>query len=115
MTRPRARASHARPRPPSTGRPSKATRAMRPDTQRVRQHRGIDARRRRLPLATRLLLLLSVVALGGAVFLTATGGIGPMVASVGSGFASAIGKLTATALPTASILVSTNSPIIGQP
>src|SRR5260221_14693797 len=70
MTSPRARASHVRPRPPSTGRPSKPTRAVRPETQRVRQHRGLDARRRRLPLPTRLLLALSVLALGGAGFLT---------------------------------------------
>jgi len=75
----------------------------------------MDARRQRLPLPTRLLLALSVVALGGAVFLTATGGIGPVVATLGSGFASALGKLTATAVPSASVVVATNSPIIGQP
>jgi hypothetical protein len=83
--------------------------------QRVRQHRGIDARRSRLPLPTRLLLALSVVALGGAVFLTATGGIGPLVATLGSGFGNALGKLTATAIPSPSVIVATNSPIIGQP
>lgn len=115
MTSPRGRTSHVRPRPPSTGRPSKPVRVARPDTQRVRQHRGIDARRRRLPLPTRLLLGLSVVALGGAVFLTATGGLGPIVATLGSGFGSAIGKLTATAVPSESIVVATNSPIIAQP
>lgn len=115
MTSPRARASHVRPRPPSTGRPSKPVRTARPDTQRVRQHRGIDARRRRLPLPTRLLLALSVVALGGAVFLTATGGIGSIVATLGAGVSSALGKLVATAVPTESIVVATNSPIISQP
>jgi hypothetical protein len=88
---------------------------VRPDTQRVRQHRGIDARRRRLPLPTRLLLALSVVALGGAVFLTATGGLGPIVATLGAGVSSALGKLVATAVPTESIIVATNSPIISEP
>src|SRR5260221_4689797 len=115
MTSPRARASHVRPRPPSTGRPSKPTRAGRPETQRVRQPRGLDARRRRLPLPARPLLALSVLALGGAVFLTATGGLGPIVANLGGTFANALGKLTATALPSESIIVATNSPIIGQP
>jgi Glucodextranase, domain B len=75
----------------------------------------MDARRARLPLPTRLILALSVVALGGAVFLTATGGIGPLVGTLGSGISSALGKLTATAVPSASIVVATNSPIIGQP
>jgi hypothetical protein len=88
---------------------------MRPDTQRVRQHRGIEARRERLPLPTRLLLALSVIALGGAVFLTATGGIGPIVGNLGAGFSEALAKLTATAVPTESIVVATNSPIISEP
>lgn len=88
---------------------------MRPDTQRVRQHRGLNSRRQRLPLPTRLLLVLSVMALGGAVFLTATGGIGPMVATLGAGFANAFGKLVATPLPTEAIIVATNSPIIARP
>ena len=115
MTSPRGRTSHVRPRPPSTGRPSKPVRATRPEAQRVRRNRGLDARRPRLPLPTRVLLALSVVALGGAVFLTATGGIGPLVATLGSGFSNALGKLTATALPSASVIVATNSPIIAQP
>jgi len=115
MTSPRARTSHVRPRPPSTGRPSKPVRAVRPETQRVRQHRGMDARRRRLPLPTRLLLVLSVAALGGAVFLTATGGLGPIVATLGSGVSSALSKLVATAVPKESVIVATNSPIIAPP
>jgi hypothetical protein len=88
---------------------------VRPETQRVRQHRGLDARRQRLPLPTRLLLALSVVALGGAVFLTATGGLGPIVSTLGTGISNALGKLTATALPSESIIVATNSPIIAAP
>lgn len=56
-----------------------------------------------------------MLALGGAVFLTATGGLGPIVANLGGTFANALGKLTATALPSESIIVATNSPIIGQP
>jgi hypothetical protein len=90
-------------------------RNVRPKATRVRQHRGLDARRRRLPLPTRLLLLLSVGALGGAVFLTATGGIGPLVSTLGAGFAGAFGRLIATAVPTEAIVVATGSPIISAP
>ena len=114
MTTRRGRTGHVRPRPPSTGRPS-AKRSGRPQTQRARQHRGLDARRSRLPLPTRILLLTSVLALAGAVFLTATGGIGPIVATLGSGFANAFGRLVATPVPTEAVVVATNSPIIGQP
>ena len=48
-------------------------------------------------------------------FLTATGGIGPIVATLGTGFANAIDKLIATPVPTESVVVATGSPIIGQP
>jgi hypothetical protein len=82
---------------------------------RVRAHRGIETRRRRLPLPARALLSLSVVALGAAVFLTATGGIGPLVASLGTSLDAALGKLTATTLPSASVVVATDSPIIAAP
>jgi hypothetical protein len=116
MTTPRGRTSHVRRRPPSTGRPAKPARgAVRPQTQRVREHRGLEARRRRLPLPTRLLLGLSVVALGLAVFFTATGGIGPIVATLGAGFANAIGRLAVTPVPTDANVVATNSPIIAEP
>jgi glucodextranase-like protein len=90
-------------------------RPVKPDPYRVRQHRGIDARRRSLPLPTRLLLGLSVVALGGAVFLTASGGLGPLVSTLGAGFSSAFGRLITTPIPSASQIIATNSPIIDPP
>ena len=115
MTSPRGRTSHVRPRPPSTGRPAASARNVRPKATRVRQHRGLEARRRRLPLPTRLLLVLSVAALGGAVFLTATGGIGPLVSTLGASFAGAFGRLVATPVPSESVIVATGSPIISAP
>ena len=115
MTSPRGRTSHVRPRPPSTGRPSASVRTVRPKATRVRQHRGLETRRRRLPLPTRLLLALSVLALGGAVFLTATGGIGPVVSTLGAGFANAFGRLIATPVPTPAIIVATGAPVIAPP
>lgn len=114
MTTRRGRTGHVRPRPPSTGRPS-TKRSTRPQPQRARQHRGLDARRSRLPVPTRILLLSSVLALAGAVFLTATGGLGPMVATLGAGVTNAFGRLVATPVPTESVVVATDSPIISPP
>lgn len=111
----RGRASHVRPRPPSTGRPRKATRVAAPSNQRVRAHRGLEARRRRLPLPARLLLSASVAILGVAVFLTATGGIGPLVASIGNSFGSAFSRLVATPNPSPTEVIATDSPIIAAP
>lgn len=111
----RGRATHVRPRPPSSGRPRSSTRVAAPATQRVRAHRGIDSRRRKLPLPARALLSVSVVILGIAVFLTATGAIGPLVASLGSSFGSAFGKLIATPNPSPSEAIATDSPIIAAP
>jgi hypothetical protein len=115
MTSRRGRSDHVKPRPPSSGRPRATARKVAPSATRVRRYRGIEPRRRRLPLAARALLALSVVALGGAVFLTATGGIGPVVASLGDSLAAAFGKLTFTAQPSASEVVATDSPIIATP
>jgi hypothetical protein len=68
-----------------------------------------------LPLATRILLALSVLCLGGAVYLTATGGIGPVVSALGASVSNAFSRLSATPVPIASVPVATDSPIIGQP
>jgi hypothetical protein len=115
MTTRRTSAAHVRPRAPSSGRSAQPVRVQKPDTYRVRQHRGIDSRRRALPLPTRLLLVLSVLALGGAVFLTASGGIGPAISTLGAGFSSAFGRIIATPVPHASVIVATSSPIITAP
>jgi hypothetical protein len=115
MTTRRGRATHVRPRPPSSGRSPQSVRTAKPDAYRVRQHRGIDARRNRLPLATRVLLALSILTLGGAVYLTATGGIGPVVAALGASVSNAFSRLSATPLPSEPVIVATSSPIISQP
>lgn len=115
MTTRRGRATHVRPRPPSSGRSPQPVRTGKPDPYRVRQHRGIDARRNRLPLATRVLLALSILTLGGAVYLTATGGIGPVISALGASVSNAVSRLSATPVPSESVIVATNSPIISQP
>jgi hypothetical protein len=108
-------ASHVRPRPPSSGRPVQTVKVRAPDSRRVRQHRGLDARRPRAPLVTRTLLALSVVLLAGAAFVLASGGIGPILSSLGAAFESAVGRLTATPVPTDSTLPPTDSPRIASP
>jgi hypothetical protein len=111
----RGRSSHVRPRPPSSGRPRQAVRVAAPSAKRVRIHRGIEGRRRRLPLLARALLALAVVLLGAAVFLTASGGIGPLVASLGRSIDDAFGRLIATTEPSPTAPVATDAPIIAAP
>lgn len=108
------RGSHVRPRPPSIGH-TQPVKVAAPDRRRVRQHRGLDARRKPAPLATRALLALSVVALAAAAFLVASGGIGPILSSLGSGIGSAFGRLSATPVPSATELIPTDSPRIASP
>lgn len=106
--------SHVRPRPPSSGR-TQPVKVAAPDRKRVRAHRGIDARRKRPPLATRTLLVLGVVILAGAAFVAASGGVGPVLSSLGASIGSAFGRLTATPLPSATELIVTDSPRIASP
>jgi hypothetical protein len=90
-------------------------RAKAPDRQRVREHRGLDARRRRAPLVTRTALVLSVVALGVAAFIVAVGGIGPVLSTLAAGFGSAFSHLTATPSPSQTLLPVADAPRIAVP
>jgi len=115
-TRRGSRPSHVRPRPPSTGRPSpQRQRVPAPDAYRLKQARGLDGRRRGVPLPARLLLLVAVIALGAVVFTTATGGLGSLVGALGSSVASVVDRITATPQPSATQLVVTDSPVIASP
>jgi hypothetical protein len=112
----RRAASHVRPRPPSSGRPRlQPVKTAAPDRRRVRQHRGLDARRRRAPLVTRTVLALSVAVLAGGAFLVASGGVGPALSTLAAGFGSALGRLTATPIPTDNVAPPTESPRIAVP
>jgi large repetitive protein len=106
--------SHVRPRPPSSGR-KQPVKVAPPDRRRVRQYRGLDARRKRAPLATRTLLALGVLALAAATFVLASGGLGAALHTLGSGIESALGRLTATPVPSATLLPPTNSPVLTPP
>lgn len=115
-TRRDSRTSHVRPRPPSTGRPTpQRVRRPAPDAYRLKQARGSGRRRRGLPLPARILLAIAVVALGGAVFLTATGGLGSIVGSLGASFAGFVDDLTATPTPSSTPIVVADAPVIATP
>jgi hypothetical protein len=81
----------------------------------MRQHRGLDARRPRAPLVTRTLLGLSVGLLALAAFVLASGGVGPILSTLGAGFQSAIDRLSASAVPIETGLIATDSPHIAAP
>jgi hypothetical protein len=110
-----ARPSQVRPRPPSTGRPAPAkVRPRAPAPGRALGHRRIE-RSRGLPFLTRLLLVVAVAALGITVFMTATGGLGRIVAAVGATVTGAFEGLTATPSPRPSVAVISDSPLITTP
>lgn len=108
--------SHVRPRAPSSGRPKlQPVRAKAPDRHRLREHRGLDARRRRAPIVTRTFLALAIGALAVATFVVASGGIGPVLSALRAGFGSAFDNLTATASPGQATAPITTSPRIAVP
>lgn len=115
-TRREGRASHVRPRPPSTGRPApQRARVPAPDSYRLKQARGLDRRRRGLPMTARLLLVVAVVALGGAVFATASGGIGSLVRALGASLSGFVNDISATSAPSATPTVVADAPVIASP
>jgi glucodextranase-like protein len=89
--------------------------AAAPDRRRIRQHRGISARRRGAPLVLRTLLALGVAILAGGVLLAASGGIGPALTALAGGFSTAFDRLVATPVPTSTDLPPTDSPRIAPP
>ena len=86
-----------------------------PDAYRLRQARGLESRRRGIPVAARLILVLAIVVLGAAVLMTATGGLGPLVGSLGSSLSGFVSKITATPQPSATQVVLTGAPTVAAP
>jgi len=115
-TRRDGRPSHVRPRPPSTGRPApQRVRVPVPDAYRLKHPRGLAARRRGLPLPARVLLGVAVVVLGGAVFVTATGGIGSLVQALGASLSGFVDDITATPTPSSTPIIVADAPFIASP
>ena len=115
-TRRDGRSSHVRPRPPSTGRPApQRVRVPTPDAYRLKQARGLAVRRRGLPLPARVLLVVAVVALGGAVYATATGGIGSLVRALGTSLSGFVDEITTTPTPSSTPVIVADAPRIASP
>lgn len=111
-----SRPSHVRPRPPSTGRPKpERARVPTPDAYRLKGARGLDRRRRGIPLPTRLLLASAVALLGVVMFLTVSGGLGAMVGAIGSSFSGFVDRIVSTPAPSATQTVLADAPVIASP
>jgi hypothetical protein len=109
------RVSHVRPRQPSGQGRREPLRVPAPDSHRLRRERGLDERRTRMPLPSRLLLAVAVVALAGVVLLTAGGTVGSLVKALGTSLGGLLDGLTATPTPSASVIVVADSPVIASP
>ena len=115
-TRRDGRSSHVRPRPPSTGRPApQRVRVPTPDAYRLKQARGLAVRRRGLPLPARVLLVVAVLALGGAVYATATGGVGSLVRALGTSLSGFVDEITTTPTPSSTPVIVADAPRIASP
>jgi large repetitive protein len=68
-----------------------------------------------IALPFRLLLVVAVAALGVAVLLVATGGVGKVATAIGSSFSGFVTDLTATPLPSPSDLDTSDSPVLESP
>jgi glucodextranase-like protein len=109
------RLSQVRPRPPSTGRPAAIkVRPRAPSHTRLAPRRQVE-RSSGIPLGSRLLLVLAVLALGGAVLYTASGGLGSVASALASTVGGFVGNLTATPVPTPTPLVIGATPSIESP
>ena len=111
-----SRPSHVRPRAPSTGRPKpQRIRVPAPDAYRLKQAKGLSRRRRGLALPARLVLVVALAALGGAVFITATGGIGTIMGSLSTSLGGFFDRIVATPVPSATALLATDAPVVATP
>ncbi|MES2209278.1 MAG: Ig-like domain-containing protein [Chloroflexota bacterium] len=86
-----------------------------PDAYRLKKAKGLGGRRRGVPFAARMLLVVALVVLGGAVFMTAGGGVGVLVGALSTSVTGFIDRVTATAQPTATELVAADAPVIALP
>lgn len=68
-----------------------------------------------IPLPARMLLVVALVALGGAVFMTAGGGFRMLAGAFSTSFSGFVGKITATPMPSATPFVAAGAPVIALP
>lgn len=114
-TRRGGRQPQVRPRPPSGSRTAPTrVRPRAPERSRISPHRKVRSSRG-LPWPARLVLAVAVVALGAAVLYSATGGIGKIVAAVGSVVGDFVDEVTATPEPVPTDRVVATAPTIARP
>jgi hypothetical protein len=106
-----------KPRPPSTGRPApERVRPRQAPTFRSPSKPQIESRtRRRPPLILQALFAAAVIGLGIWVLQTSTGGLGRIVAGMGSGLGDAVRDFTATPVPSVSIEPLADAPTLIAP
>ena len=111
----RARSSHVRPRPPSSGRPTPVkARTRAPAPGRLTTHAPVR-RSRGIPLPGQILLGLAVVAVGLGVLYVGARGFGTVASSVGGVVSGFIEGVTATPVPSATPVVAPRSPSVASP
>ena len=66
-------------------------------------------------LRVRLLLIVALVALGGAAYVTAGGGFGALTGALGASFSGFLDRFTATPQPSATEFVASDAPLIALP
>ena len=85
-----------------------------PSASRLAAHRSVE-RSAGIPLAGRILLVLAVTGLVGAVLFSATGGLARIAGAFGSAFGGMVGGLTATPVPSPTPIVAPDPPTIESP
>jgi hypothetical protein len=111
------RTSQVRPRPSSNGKPRRVKRRpVQPSPTRLVGYRRLE-RRRGLPFVAKGLLAISIIAMGGYVLWMASGGVGPVLASIVrgfGGFVETVGIAVSSPDPTEAPTVS-GAPVISPP
>lgn len=62
-----------------------------------------------------MVLVVALVALGGAVFMTATGGVGTIIGSLSTSLGGFVDRIVATPEPSATALLATDAPVVAAP
>ena len=110
-----SRPTHVRPRPPSSGRPTPVkVRPRAPAPGRLSVRTPIR-RSRGIPLIGRIALAVGILAVGAGVIYLGAGGLGTVAGALGSTVSDFIAGVTATPVPAATPVVTSQAPSIEAP
>ncbi len=110
-----SRATHVRPRPPSSGRPAPTKVRPRAPAPGRLSVRAPIRRSRGIPLIGRLALAVGIVAVGAGVVYLGAGGLGTVAGALGSTFSDFIAGVTATPVPSPTPVVTSEAPKVEAP